>query len=356
MWRAVERLEALSGEEREALLETHKSGQSPWLVSAKFKLVDGCNLKCFMCDYWKNGREGELETSEVLAALDDLAAMGCQKVHFTGGELFLRRDVLDLLEHTAALGMRVNLTTNGTVLSRDSLKALLKIPARSITLSIDSPVDYIHDRIRGQTHAYKRTVRTLDRILRWRGRKTRVRLNTVVHARNYLTLLQMPEFLRERPVDGWLLIPMDLEGTAEEAEMSEADIRRYNAEIAPALERLIDVPGFDPWIFGRTSRDIMLSAQHLHARGHYEDHRCWAPWFHTLIDSRGAVYPCCMGHRVLTPLGNIRDKPLREVFADDAYQRFRQTMLTQRPPVCHRCDDFLKDNQAIDALMSKDPS
>ena len=81
--------------------------------------------------------------------LDDLAALGCRKVHYTGGELFLRKDAVQLVEAAAERGMRTNLTTNGTALDKPRLKALLKVPVRSVTLSLDSPVNHVHDRIRG---------------------------------------------------------------------------------------------------------------------------------------------------------------------------------------------------------------
>jgi MoaA/NifB/PqqE/SkfB family radical SAM enzyme len=176
-------------------------GQSPWLTSAKLKLVDGCNLRCFMCEYWKGRRQGELSTDEVQKLLGDLRALGCEKVHFTGGELFLRRDVLALLDHATGLGMRVNLTTNGTLLEREAIKALLAVPVRSITLSIDSPVARIHDTVRGRKGAHQKTTRSIDRLLAGRSvrdgkPRTRVRVNTVVSRKSYRSLVEMGAFLR----------------------------------------------------------------------------------------------------------------------------------------------------------------
>lgn len=352
MWRALERMRAEGPDGPSRKL--HLLGQSPWLSSAKLKLVDGCNLRCFMCEYWKGRRQGELDTEEVLKLLDDLRALGCEKVHLTGGELFMRRDVLALLRHASGLGMRTNLTTNGTLLDRETIKALLGVPVRSVTLSVDSPVGRIHDAVRGRKGAHAKTTRSLDRLLESRSvrdgkAKTRVRVNTVVSRKNYRSLVEMGAFLRERPVDGWLLIPMDPWNQNPEA-MRADDIRFYNAHVAPVLAETVRVPGFDPHVYGRSDADVGFGAAQAWARGHYQGHPCRVPLFHTLIDSRGDVYPCCMGHERLPRLGNIREAPLAEIWNGPGYERFRREMMQERKAVCHRCDDFLSENQAFDAL------
>jgi len=346
MWRALKALQ--DDPAREAIRRVHRSGRSPWLTSAKLKLVDGCNLRCFMCDYWKRSRSGELSTAEVIGILDDLRVLGCKKVHYTGGELFLRKDAVQLVEEAANRGMRTNLTTNGTALDKTRLKALLKVPVRSITLSLDSPVNHVHDRIRGRQGAWKKTVRTLDKLLERRGPKTRIRMNTVVSRRNLHTLVQMVPFLRERPIDGWLLIPVD----GPEA-MDAEQIRLYNTRIAPILAETTRVPGFDPWVYGKSEAELELGVQQRYARGYYEKNRCHIPWFHTLIGPTGDVYPCCQTHRRMAPLGIIRDRSLQEIFDSEAYRSLRIRMLSERLPHCAECDDFTHENRAINALLAE---
>lgn len=353
MWRAVHRVRALP---LAAPLEHDlAAGRAPFLASAKLKLVDGCNLRCFMCDYWKRDRAGDLTTAEVLRLLDDLRALGCEKVHFSGGELFLRPDALDLLGRAHALGMRVNLTTNGTVLPKERLKALLRLPPRSLTFSVDSPDPRVHDALRGQEGAHKRTTKALDGALRWRRRKTRIRVNTVLSRRNWESLLGMADYLADRPVQQWLLIPIDPKpGMTEDGDALDLQaIRRWSTEVAPALAaRLAHVPEFDPFVFGRDEAGWAQAAVGAYARGHYRAHACHVPWFHTLVDARGDVYPCCMGHRNLPALGNVRERPLAEILAGPRYVAFRRGMARARTPVCHACDDFLPENRALDALLA----
>jgi len=347
MWRAARRL-ALPGEAQTPA--QWAEGGSSWLASAKLKLVDGCNLRCFMCNYWHRRRKDELSTEAVAAVIDDLAALGCQKLHLTGGELYMRRDVNDLVAHASEQGMRVNLTTNGTLIDKEQVKALLKVPARSVTVSLDAPTARVHDSIRGRAGAWKKTTRTLDRLLARRGPKTKVRLNTVVSRRNLHTLTGWADFLRERPIDGWLLIPMD-EAGEDTDHLTAADIAWYTATVAPLLASRIQVPGFDPWLYGRSDADRDHAASGRFARGYYAKQRCYAPWAHTLVGPTGDVYPCCQLHRRMTPLGNVRDKPLRQIFADDPYVQLRRSLWRERGEWCHRCADFLEENAAIEEVV-----
>lgn len=327
----------------------HLAGESPWIGSAKLKLVDGCNLRCFMCDYWRRRREGELTRAEVAAALADLAALGCRKVHLTGGEVFLRRDLVDVAAEATRLGMRVNLTTNGTLVDKPRAKALLKLPVRSITVSLDAPVRALHDDLRGRHGAWKESVRAIERLLAWRGPRTRVRLNTVVSRRSYRALIEMPALLERLPVDGWLLIPMDPGGDARGLMRAE-DVRAYNAQVAPSLAERVRLPGFDPWIYGREA-DVAHAAAQRYARGRYTERLCHAPWFHLLIGPEGDVYPCCHAHRRVPALGNLREAPLRAIWVGSAFARLRREMLVARMAVCHGCDDFLAENAAIDRAL-----
>ena len=104
--------------------------------------------------------------------LDDLAALGCRKVHFSGGEPTLRPDLPDIMAHARRLKLRVTLTTNGTLLTRELSRQLVKAGLNSVCVSIDSPVRSVHDRMRGMPGALKQTlagVRELRRAAKQRG-------------------------------------------------------------------------------------------------------------------------------------------------------------------------------------------
>ena len=78
------------GGEFRAAVEKAEPFFRPLMV--KMKLLWECNLACAMCDYWRQGGSSPLSFGLVTRILDDLAALGCLKVHFSGGEPTIRPD------------------------------------------------------------------------------------------------------------------------------------------------------------------------------------------------------------------------------------------------------------------------
>ncbi|MCJ7831772.1 MAG: radical SAM protein, partial [Dehalococcoidia bacterium] len=77
-----------------------------------------CNLHCAHCytDSFDRDYEGELTTDEAKRVIDDLAAFGAPVILFTGGEPLLRPDLPELVAHTQGRGIRIVISTNGTLL------------------------------------------------------------------------------------------------------------------------------------------------------------------------------------------------------------------------------------------------
>jgi 12,18-didecarboxysiroheme deacetylase len=109
-----------------------------------------CNLKCIHCYSHSQNREysGELTTKEGRVLIEDLARMGSPVILFSGGEPFLREDLLDLALVATDQGMRAVISTNGTLITREKAKALKRIGLSYVGVSLDG-MEETHDRFRG---------------------------------------------------------------------------------------------------------------------------------------------------------------------------------------------------------------
>ena len=96
-------------------------------VEAQFEVTSQCHLHCVMCIRTVLDKQQELSTTEVKQALRDMRDMGVLRIGYTGGEIFTRPDMLELLEYTDELGFKIGLITTGTMLRQhhyDRLGAL----------------------------------------------------------------------------------------------------------------------------------------------------------------------------------------------------------------------------------------
>lgn len=112
-----------------------------------FEVTRKCNLRCTHC-YIDAGRprQDELTYAEVVAVLEDLKRLGVFSLVLAGGEPFLRRDFLDILQYAATLGFVIAVVTNGSYLTPEVL-ARIPLDDCRITLSVDGIA--AHNLIRG---------------------------------------------------------------------------------------------------------------------------------------------------------------------------------------------------------------
>lgn len=326
-----------------------------FLRSIKLKIISACNLKCEMCRYWQMARQ-ELPRDVIFSVLDHAAQLGCLKVHLSGGEVTLHRELVATIQHGADLGMRINLTSNGVLMDKTRARAWIAAGLRAASFSLDGARAKTHDGIRGVPGAFKRTVRALRIVQREVERhdaRLRVRVNNVLSSRN---LGELPALLRLAGELGVVdVVPMPIDG-AKVPRPTVDQIRWFNAEIAPQVLELrrqygmpLDAGRLYP--FGRSPSELEQAANGRYAMGHYEHHRCYAPHFHAFISHNGDVFACCMTRDRMRPLGNVTRQSLTEIFQGDQYQQFRVDMRQVRLKVCANCDQYLRENRLVDARL-----
>lgn len=127
-----------------------------------------CNLECTHCFIScspKNDTFGYLSLDTVRRMLDESLQYGVKEYYFTGGEPFLNREMVPILETTLKYGPATVLT-NGTILKPEWLQRLRTAEDASIyclefRVSIDGPTPEVNDPIRGD--------RTFERAMRGVG-------------------------------------------------------------------------------------------------------------------------------------------------------------------------------------------
>jgi len=140
-----------------------------------------CNLRCEHC-YAAADQEGapnELSTAEGKALIDDLAEYGVPVLLFSGGEPMVREDLPELVAYAADSGLRPVLSTNGTLLTRESARKLKRAGLKYAGVSVDGLPER-NDRIRGREGAFDAAVRGIEACLDV-GLKTGLRYTITEH-------------------------------------------------------------------------------------------------------------------------------------------------------------------------------
>ena len=331
--------------------------------SAKIKLTARCNLRCQMCRFGRGWAPPELSEERFARIVDELAALGCQKIHFSGGEVTVRPDLERLVARGSALGMKMTLTSNLTLLGRERIKALVRAKPSSVSTSLDGARAKVHDRIRGIEGSFARTVHALGRLAAEstrRGRRLRLRVNFTLmrdNFREYPALVALGARLGVTEIHP---MPVDDGDEASPFRLRARDIRAYNAEVAPRVleERLRAGFGIEPrqiYPFGLSRGELRESALGNYAGGFYQSAQCYSPWLHLFVAWDGKAYLCCMTDGKLEPLGELATQSVAEVFQGERFARIRASMQRERLPECHRCDMVLEENRQLGAALRRLP-
>jgi MoaA/NifB/PqqE/SkfB family radical SAM enzyme len=115
-----------------------------------------------------------LTTDEGKKLISDLASFGSPVLLFSGGEPMIREDLPELAEFAVDQGMRVVLSTNGTLLTRELAYTFKKIGVSYVGVSVDG-MEKTHDNFRGVKGAFDMTLRGI-RICRDEGIKVGMRV------------------------------------------------------------------------------------------------------------------------------------------------------------------------------------
>jgi len=180
----------------------------------RLAVTDRCNLRCFYCmpeegiQYMPKQQLLTYEEMERLVAL--LVGLGVHKVRLTGGEPFVRRDLVPFMARLAAIpGLTdLSLTTNG-VLTAPYVPELARLGVRAVNLSLDTL-----DRARFTRITRRDELpRVLDTFYALLAAGIRVKINAVVmDGQNTEDILPLAELTRDLPVEVRFIEEMPFNG------------------------------------------------------------------------------------------------------------------------------------------------
>ena len=137
-----------------------------------FDLTYRCNERCVHC-YLDHEDHGELTTAEILGVLEELAAAGTLTLTFSGGEIFLRPDLFEILSAARRLHFDISLKSNALLVTPARAAQLRELGVRSIQISVYSSDPAVHDAITKVPGSLERTLAAVP-MLREQGLKVKL--------------------------------------------------------------------------------------------------------------------------------------------------------------------------------------
>lgn len=142
-----------------------KAKQQEIIPVAQLYLTNSCNMRCPHC-YMMAGKayDNELTTQEIKDLLIAYKKNGGVDVKLTGGEITLRKDLVEIVRYGNSIGLHIELLTNGTLWTDEMIDAIADC-ITVIQISIDGYSEEENSKIRGP-HNFEKALTAIDKFAR----------------------------------------------------------------------------------------------------------------------------------------------------------------------------------------------
>jgi AdoMet-dependent heme synthase len=298
----------------------------PW--SVHLDLTYRCNERCVHC-YLDHEDHGEMTTGEIKNVLDQLAEAGTLFLTFSGGEIFLRADLFDLIAYARQLHFDVSLKTNALLIDSERARELRELSVRHIQVSIYSTDAEVHDAITKVRGSLERSI-TAIRFLKAEG--LHVKIACPLMKQNLTAYRGVHELAEELGVP----YVLDLTITPKmDGDMSILPLRIATQNLLPILQDPVLKLAPDPDGKAQDAAQVIgsVTSSGIESQA-YDDIPCSAGHNSCYISPYGDVLPCV---QMPIPAGNLRRQSFQEVWFDSSPMNRVRAVRESELPVCSDC-------------------
>jgi len=307
----------------------HRHRQHPPRPVVVWNITKRCNLRCLHCysDSDSNPAADELTTRECYRVIDDLADFGVPALLISGGEPLLRPDLFDIAAYAAAKGLKLTLSTNGTLITQQVASKIRQAGFNYVGISLDG-IGQVNDRFRGKEGAF---LKALEGIRNCKAVGQRVGLRMTLTAGNVDQLPAIFDFIEQEDIQRACFYHLvyagrgndirDLDLTRTLTRKAVEYICNRTAQMIGA-GRTVEVLTVDnhadgPYIFLKLQREGSPAAERVRSLLVSNGGALSSSGVGLAnIDFSGNVHPDQFWHHY--SLGNVRHRPFSEIWQDES--------------------------------------
>ena len=288
-----------------------------------WEITRRCNLRCVHC---RSSSQLEVEghpdfsLDEAKRVLDDIHSYASPVVVLSGGEPLLRPDVFDIARYGTALGLRMCLATNGSLVTADTCRQITESGIRMVSLSLDGSTATVHDDFRNQPGAFDGV---MNAIRLFNSHNIDFLVNSSFTKRNQDEAPKIHQLVKSLGATAWYLFMIVPTGRGEEimAELIPPDeyeaMLNWHYDMEKEEDELLVRPTCAPQYYRVVLQRAKQEGERFKRRtlkfSTGGSKGCLAGQLICMIDVDGNVLPCSY---FPLPAGNIRHQSFREIWEE----------------------------------------
>ncbi len=289
----------------------------------QFDCTNNCNLRCRHCVTSAGEKSGyELSTDEALNIIDSLAELCVFQIGFSGGEPLTRKDIFSLMQRATSRGMRVQLTTNATLINDSVAKKLVQMNPVTVGVSLEGGGRESYEYFRGSGN-YQRFIEGVKTL---KAHDLPVKFKSAISRKNLSEIdpiIELAIRLGVEAVDMFLFYPQGRGCDMKSDALSKEEIQAFLKTLSERRRELEGVVSID---VDDKPNAFLVDPSLSHST-------CGAGVYWAEVLPDGRVVPCIFFKEVVA--GNIRKSSFKEAWDSSVWEPFRDR--TGLKGICGSC-------------------
>lgn len=304
--------------------------RKPRLNGLQFELTSRCNERCIHC-YIPNAKKNsgnDMPIEKVFSLIDEFADMGGLHVTLSGGEVFLHKDIIRIMQYCRDKDMQISILSNLIALKDSQIPFIKAANVSLIQTSLYSMDPSIHDLITTIPGSYAKTKTAIEKLV---AADIPVQISCPImkaNCKGYADVLRYAQSLRCKAQTDFIMMAQSDCNTQnlanrislEETEQLLKDIMEWDKDYKESTLKQRPVSeeiAFDPKRFAR---------QPL----------CGAGINDCCITENGDVYPCAGWQAMVC--GNVYKQSLKEIWENSEQFKMVRAVTQGDFPECLKCE------------------
>ena len=293
-------------------------------ISFSIEPTNHCNLKCPECPSGLGAltrQLGLLKLDDYKNWIDQIKETSFYVQLFFQGEPYINKNLPEMIKYAQQNKIYVSISTNGHFINETNTDKILEAAPDKLIYSVDGLDEetYQNYRVGGTFAQVDSALRKLVKRKReLKLKKPFIEFQFIVMKHNEHLLEKVKEYCKEVGVDKLVFKTMQI------------------SSYENALKFLPTNKKYSRYIVENNSFRIKAEVKN----------HCFALWRTAVITWDGQVVPCCFDKDAEFTMGILNGKSFYEIWNSENYNKFRQSILTDRKQnkMCTNCTEGLKIN------------
>lgn len=305
---------------------------TPKIANLQFELTSRCNERCIHC-YIPNGKKNngfDMPSAKVKSIIDEFVEMGGLFVTFSGGEVFMHKDLLALVKYCREKDLKISILSNLIALKDEDIPVLKEANLSIIQVSLYAVDPAVHDKI---TTVPGSCLKTKDAIEKLVAADIPVQISCPIMKTNKDSYVDVVKYGNS----------LDIKVQTDYIMMARADLTTDN------LDQRLSLPEVEVLLRNIIEHDIDYRRNTLKKVPRSESmiidfekfkHQplCGVGYDNCCITSNGDVYPCAGWQQYV--LGNVYTQSLQEIWENSEKIKKLRKVTEGSFPKCLSCEAY----------------